>query len=61
MPTEGMLSRYFNQEKAGEAKIETQLGEFSLAGEASTSARTDANLSPATTGATPPWGSCAPE
>ena len=33
MPTEGMLSLYINQEKVGEAKIKTQPGKFSLAGE----------------------------
>jgi hypothetical protein len=33
MPTEGMLSLYINKEKAGEAKIKTQPGKFSLAGE----------------------------
>ena len=32
-PTEGLLSLYINQEKAGEAKIKTQPGKFSLAGE----------------------------
>jgi hypothetical protein len=33
MPTEGMLSLYINKEKVGEAKIKTQPGKFSLAGE----------------------------
>jgi hypothetical protein len=33
MPTEGLLSLYINQEKVGEAKIKTQPGKFSLAGE----------------------------
>jgi arylsulfatase A-like enzyme len=33
MPTTGTLSLYFNQEKVGEAKIKTQPGKFSLAGE----------------------------
>jgi arylsulfatase A-like enzyme len=32
-PTEGTLSLYINQEKVGEAKIKTQPGKFSLAGE----------------------------
>jgi hypothetical protein len=31
--TEGLLSLYINQEKVGEAKIKTQPGKFSLAGE----------------------------
>ncbi len=33
MPTEGTLSLYFDDEKVGEAKIKTQPGKFSLAGE----------------------------
>ena len=33
MPTEGTLSLYINKEKVGEAKIKTQPGKFSLAGE----------------------------
>jgi hypothetical protein len=33
MPTTGTLSLYFNKEKVGEAKIKTQPGKFSLAGE----------------------------
>jgi arylsulfatase len=33
MPTEGLLTLYFNQEKVGEGKIKTQPGKFSLAGE----------------------------
>jgi arylsulfatase len=33
MPTEGLLSLYINKEKVGEAKIKTQPGKFSLAGE----------------------------
>jgi arylsulfatase len=33
MPTSGTLSLYFNEEKVGEAKIKTQPGKFSLAGE----------------------------
>ena len=33
MPTEGMLSLYIDDEKVGEAKIKTQPGKFSLAGE----------------------------
>jgi arylsulfatase len=32
-PTEGLLSLYINEEKVGEAKIKTQPGKFSLAGE----------------------------
>jgi len=32
-PTEGLLSLYINTEKVGEAKIKTQPGKFSLAGE----------------------------
>jgi arylsulfatase len=32
-PTEGMLTLYINKEKVGEAKIKTQPGKFSLAGE----------------------------
>ena len=37
MPTEGMLRLYINKEKAGEAKIKTQPGKFSLARKGSTS------------------------
>jgi len=33
MPTEGMLRLYIDAEKVGEAKIKTQPGKFSLAGE----------------------------
>jgi arylsulfatase len=33
VPTTGTLSLYFNREKVGEAKIKTQPGKFSLAGE----------------------------
>ena len=33
MPTEGLLSLYIDEEKVGEAKIRTQPGKFSLAGE----------------------------
>jgi len=33
MPTTGTLSLYINKEKVGEAKIKTQPGKFSLAGE----------------------------
>jgi arylsulfatase len=33
MPTEGTLSLFFDEEKVGEAKIKTQPGKFSLAGE----------------------------
>jgi hypothetical protein len=33
MPTEGMLRFYIDAEKVGEAKIKTQPGKFSLAGE----------------------------
>jgi len=33
MPTEGLLSLYIDTEKVGEAKIKTQPGKFSLAGE----------------------------
>jgi arylsulfatase A-like enzyme len=33
MPTEGLLSLYIDDEKVGEAKIKTQPGKFSLAGE----------------------------
>ena len=33
MPTEGTLSLFFDDEKVGEAKIKTQPGKFSLAGE----------------------------
>jgi arylsulfatase len=33
MPTEGLLSLYINKKKVGEAKIKTQPGKFSLAGE----------------------------
>ena len=33
MPTTGTLSLYIDKEKVGEAKIKTQPGKFSLAGE----------------------------
>jgi arylsulfatase A-like enzyme len=33
MPTQGLLTLYLNEEKVGEAKIKTQPGKFSLAGE----------------------------
>ena len=33
MPTQGILTLYINQDKVGEAKIKTQPGKFSLAGE----------------------------